>query len=121
MHFRLKKNISRLTPILDLAQTFMNERALMHAIVSLPEERNILGTVTSIYLHPKFKYLEGKIATIKDHIPTLMKMAGKSFNIKNLWSGKEKISYTKIKVSRTKMFYWNHYFQMTEHFPLLVK
>lgn len=92
----------------------------MDAIVNLPEERNILGAVTSIYTHKKFKYLEEKITTIKDHIPTLMKMAGKSFNIKNLWSGKETL-YENQNWTETKMFYWIVYFQTTEHFPLLVK
>lgn len=85
---KIKKILNfRLTPILNIVQTFMNEPTLMAAIVDLPEERSFIGTVTTIYTHKKFKYLQDNIGILKTKLPTFMNLVGSSFNIKKLWSG----------------------------------
>lgn len=78
-----------MTPILNIAQTFMNEKPLMDAIVNLPEDMNFIGAVTTIYTNKKFNYLQENIAMIKDNLPTFTKLLGNSFDIKKLWSGNE--------------------------------
>lgn len=113
-----KKNLNfRLTPILNIVQTFMNEPTLMDAIVDLPEERSFIGTVTTIYTHKKFKYLQENISILKTRLPTFMNLVGSSFNIKKLWSGNE-ISLPKRLYENIKL---NAYFQITKHFPRLVE
>lgn len=49
----------RVTPIVNVVQTFLNEDKLYHAIVDLPENMNFLGAITTIATHPKFSVLEG--------------------------------------------------------------
>ncbi|KAJ6638175.1 Glucosylceramide transporter ABCA12 [Pseudolycoriella hygida] len=75
-----------MTPIINIAQTFINEPKLMDAIVNLPEELDFVDAVVTIYTHEKFKYLQENINTIKSNLPIYMKLIGKSFDIKKLWS-----------------------------------
>lgn len=51
----------RVTPIVNVVQTFLNEDKLYNAIVDLPENMNFLGAITTVATHPKFSVLEGEI------------------------------------------------------------
>lgn len=48
-----------ITPVLNIVSTFLNENNLYSSVVELPETMNFMGLVTTLALHPKFKYLEG--------------------------------------------------------------
>lgn len=53
-------DLSSVTPVVNIVQTFINEDKLYHAIVDLPKSGNFLGSITTVATHPMFKVLEGR-------------------------------------------------------------
>jgi hypothetical protein len=50
----------RVTPVLNIVQTFLNERDLYTAVVNLPNTMDFVSVVTKLATHPKFKVIECK-------------------------------------------------------------
>lgn len=50
----------RITPLLHVVQTFLNEPALYEAITDLPVNLDFLTTIISIATHPAFSTIQGK-------------------------------------------------------------
>lgn len=48
----------RVTPVLNIVQTFLNEKDLYDAIADLPKSKNFISLVTKLATHSKFKYIE---------------------------------------------------------------
>lgn len=53
-------NCFRITPLLHVVQTFLNEPALYEAITELPVNLDFLTTIISIATHPAFPTIQGK-------------------------------------------------------------
>lgn len=49
------------TPILKIVQLILNEDALYHTILNLPVQQNVLTAVGTMFTHPRFKEIEGKL------------------------------------------------------------
>lgn len=55
--------LCRVTPVLNIVQTFLNEKDLYNAVVDLPKTMEFIALVTKLATHPKFKYIECKCDT----------------------------------------------------------
>ena len=52
------------TSLLNIIQTFLNEKSLYDVVVNLPVSKAFLPLVTTIATHSKFKYIECKFKII---------------------------------------------------------
>lgn len=48
------------TPVLNIVQTFLNEKDLYELVVGLPKSMEFIPLVTKLATHSKFKYIECK-------------------------------------------------------------
>lgn len=48
------------TPVLNIVQIFLDTPQLYDAVIKLPQDRNFIGTVTSIVTHGRFKEIESE-------------------------------------------------------------
>lgn len=48
------------TPVLNIVQTFLNEKDLYEAVVGLPKSMEFIPLITKLATHSKFKYIECK-------------------------------------------------------------
>lgn len=51
---------SRLKPVLNIVQTFLNEDALYKTIIELPEKANFVSSALALVSNSKFSYLESE-------------------------------------------------------------
>lgn len=51
----------RVTPIVHIVQTFLNEDDLYHALVDLPEKMNFFAAIKALVYHPKFSLLQSNV------------------------------------------------------------
>lgn len=54
----------RITPLLHVVQTFLNEPALYEAITDLPENLDFLTTIITIATHSAFPAIQGEVLII---------------------------------------------------------
>ena len=50
----------RITPLLNIVQTFLNEKDLYDGVVNLPKTMEFIPLITRLATHSKFKYIESK-------------------------------------------------------------
>lgn len=53
------------TPVLNIIQTFLNEKDLFEAVTGLPKSKEFLPLITKIATHEKFKYIECKCSRFR--------------------------------------------------------
>lgn len=82
----LNVSFHRITPIVNIVQSFLNEDKLYHAIVDLPGTGNFLGSITTIATHPKFKVLEENVGRLTTAFGLNGSPIDSSFDIHQLWS-----------------------------------
>lgn len=56
------------TPVLNIVQTFLNEKDLFDAIVDLPKTMEFIPVITKLATHAKFKYIECKLLNFRDYL-----------------------------------------------------
>lgn len=76
----------RISPIVNIVQTFLNEDKLYHAVVDLPQTANFLGSITAVATHPKFKVLEDNVGKLMNSVSLTGSPIDGNFDIHQLWS-----------------------------------
>ena len=61
LKFMLNDFIHSVTPVINIVQTFLNEKDLYNAVVELPKTMEFIGLITKLATNPKFKYIECKL------------------------------------------------------------
>ncbi|KAG5682948.1 hypothetical protein PVAND_012265 [Polypedilum vanderplanki] len=74
------------TPVLNIVQTFLNEKDLYKAIVDLPKTMDFVSLVTKLATHPKFKYIESNADYLVRNLPQIRKTIGNFFDVNKLFS-----------------------------------
>lgn len=82
----------RVTPILNIIQTFLNEPKLYKAVINLPVEKNFIGTVISVVTHPMFKYIESNANRLGNLLPEIERIVGTNFDPNSLFSNDRTLS-----------------------------
>lgn len=97
-----------MTPVLNIVQTFLNERDLYSAVVDLPKTKEFIPLITKLATHAKFKYIESEFLSFScrlqsptfisllanaDHLvrnlPNIRKMVGGFFDVQKIFSNQQ--------------------------------
>lgn len=82
----------RVTPVLNIIQTFLNEKDLYDAVVNLPESMEFIPLITKLATHSKFKYIENNADYLVRHLPEIQKQIGNFFDVHKLFSNERVFS-----------------------------
>lgn len=73
-------------PVLNIIQTFLTDKSLYNAIVELPVEQNVFGSVLAVVTHKKFKQIEAYASNLIERLPEFRTAIGDNFNPNQLFA-----------------------------------